>query len=89
MLITAIALKLLSLTTLKYEVKAKGMFILKKKDDKTYECSFYNPESTNTASDIESKISMTGYSITNKNTSTSNESGVRFELQQTLNKDDN
>lgn len=64
----------------KVEVKAKGMFILKKKDDKTYECSFYNPESTNTASDIESKISMTGYSITNKNTSTTNESGVRFEL---------
>ena len=66
----------------KVEVKAKGMFILKKKDDNTYECSFYNPESTNsaTASDIESKISMTGYSITNKNTSTSNESGVHFEL---------
>ncbi|HGZ8504611.1 TPA: polysaccharide lyase 8 family protein [Staphylococcus aureus] len=64
----------------KVEVKAKGMFILKKKDDKTYECSFYNPESTNTASDIESKISMTGYSITNKNASTTNESGVRFEL---------
>lgn len=73
----------------KVEVKAKGMFILKKKDDNTYECSFYNPESTNSTSDIESKISMTGYSITNKNTSTSNESGVRFELQQTLNKDDN
>ncbi|HBC4295396.1 polysaccharide lyase 8 family protein [Staphylococcus aureus] len=64
----------------KVEVKAKGMFILKKKDDNTYECSFYNPESTNIASDIESKISMTGYSITNKNTLTSNESGVRFEL---------
>ncbi|SUK79801.1 hyaluronate lyase [Staphylococcus aureus] len=64
----------------KVEVKAKGMFILKKKDDNTYECSFYNPESTNPASDIESKISMTGYSITNKNTSTTNESGVRFEL---------
>ncbi|MBE5662101.1 polysaccharide lyase 8 family protein [Staphylococcus sp. SS21] len=64
----------------KVEVKAKGMFILKKKDDKTYKCSFYNPESTNSTSDIESKISMTGYSITNKNTSTSNESGVRFEL---------
>ncbi|MFH6323953.1 polysaccharide lyase 8 family protein [Staphylococcus aureus] len=64
----------------KVEVKAKGMFILKKKDDKTYECSCYNPESTNTASDIESKISMTGYSITNKNASTTNESGVRFEL---------
>lgn len=64
----------------KVEVKAKGMFILKNKDDNTYECSFYNPESTNTASDIESKISMTGYSITNKNTSTSNESGVHFEL---------
>lgn len=30
--------------------------------------------------DIESKISMTGYSITNKDTSTTNESGVRFEL---------
>ncbi|HHA6453194.1 TPA: polysaccharide lyase 8 family protein [Staphylococcus aureus] len=64
----------------KVEVKAKGMFILKKKDDKTYECSFYNPESTNSASDIESKVSMTGYSITNKNTSTYNESGVHFEL---------
>ncbi|HII0572468.1 TPA: hyaluronate lyase HysA [Staphylococcus aureus] len=64
----------------KVEVKAKGMFILKKKDDNTYECSFYNPESTNSASDIESKISMTSYSITNKNTSTSNESGVHFEL---------
>ncbi len=64
----------------KVEVKAKGMFILKKKDDNTYECSFYNPESTNSASDIESKISMTGYSITNKNTSNTNESGVCFEL---------
>ncbi|HDF1772455.1 TPA: polysaccharide lyase 8 family protein [Staphylococcus aureus] len=64
----------------KVEVKAIGMFILKKKDDNTYECSFYNPESTNPASDIESKISMTGYSITNKNTSTYNESGVHFEL---------
>ncbi|HIH1364007.1 TPA: polysaccharide lyase 8 family protein [Staphylococcus aureus] len=64
----------------KVEVKVKGMFILKKKDDKTYECSFYNPESTNTTSDIESKISMTGYSITNKNASTTNESGVCFEL---------
>ncbi|EOT0257493.1 polysaccharide lyase 8 family protein [Staphylococcus aureus] len=64
----------------KVEVKAKGMFILKKKDDNTYECSFYNPESTNSASDIVSKISMTGYSITNKNTSNTNESGVRFEL---------
>ncbi|UVJ12776.1 polysaccharide lyase 8 family protein [Staphylococcus aureus] len=64
----------------KVEVKSKGMFILKKKDDYTYECSFYNPESTNSASDIESKISMTGYSITNKNASTSKESGVRFEL---------
>lgn len=64
----------------KVEVKAKGMFILKKKDDNTYECSFYNPESTNSVSDIESKISMIGYSITNKNTSTTNESSVRFEL---------
>ncbi|HDP6150754.1 TPA: polysaccharide lyase 8 family protein [Staphylococcus aureus] len=64
----------------KVEVKAKGMFILKKKDDNTYECSFYNLESTNSVSDIESKISMTGYSITNKNTSTTNESSVRFEL---------
>ncbi|UMT80244.1 polysaccharide lyase 8 family protein [Staphylococcus roterodami] len=64
----------------KVEVKAKGMFILKKKDDNTYECSFYNPEYTNSTSDIESKISMTGYSITNKNASTTNESGVRFEL---------
>ncbi|WP_088811284.1 polysaccharide lyase 8 family protein [Staphylococcus argenteus] len=62
------------------ELKEKGMFVIKKKDDKTYECSFFNPESTNSVSDIESKISMTGYSITNKNTSTTNESGVHFEL---------
>lgn len=72
--------KTFEINNTKIEVKAKGMFILKKKDDKTYECSFYNPESTNTTSDIESKISITGYSITNKNASTSNESGVRFEL---------
>ncbi|HCJ4825539.1 TPA: polysaccharide lyase 8 family protein [Staphylococcus aureus] len=72
--------KTFEINGIKVEVKVKGMFILKKKDDKTYECSFYNPESTNTASDIESKISMTGYSITNKNASTTNESGVCFEL---------
>jgi len=62
------------------ELKEKGMFVIKKKDDNTYECSFYNPTSTNSTSNIESKISMTGYSITNKNTSTSNESGARYEL---------
>lgn len=72
--------KTFEINNTKVEVKAKGMFILTKKDDNTYECSFYNPESTNSVSDIESKISMTGYSIINKNTSTSNESGVRFEL---------
>ncbi|HEB5873299.1 TPA: polysaccharide lyase 8 family protein, partial [Staphylococcus aureus] len=49
----------------KVEVKAKGMFIFKKKDDNTYECNFYNPESTNSTSNIESKISVTGYTITN------------------------
>ncbi|HCZ3050871.1 TPA: hyaluronate lyase, partial [Staphylococcus aureus] len=62
------------------ELKEKGMFILKKKDDKTYECSFYNPESTNSASDIESKISIAGYTITNKNVTNSNDAGVNFEL---------
>ncbi|HCY5422743.1 TPA: polysaccharide lyase 8 family protein [Staphylococcus aureus] len=72
--------KTFEINNTKVEVKAKGMFILTKKDDNTYEYSFYNPESTNSVSDIESKISMTGYSIINKNTSTSNESGVRFEL---------
>ncbi|HIH7829691.1 TPA: polysaccharide lyase 8 family protein [Staphylococcus aureus] len=72
--------KTFEINNTKVEVKAKGMFILTKKDDNTYECSFYNPESTNSVSDIESKISMTVYSIINKNTSTSNESGVRFEL---------
>ncbi|HBC4138810.1 TPA: polysaccharide lyase 8 family protein [Staphylococcus aureus] len=72
--------KTFEINNTKVEVKAKGMFILTKKDDNTYECSFYNPESTNSVSDIESKISMTRYSIINKNTSTSNESGVRFEL---------
>ncbi|HCZ9845445.1 TPA: polysaccharide lyase 8 family protein [Staphylococcus aureus] len=55
--------KTFEINNTKVEVKAKGMFILTKKDDNTYECSFYNPESTNSVSDIESKISMTGYSI--------------------------
>ncbi|HDJ7712082.1 TPA: polysaccharide lyase 8 family protein, partial [Staphylococcus aureus] len=57
----------------KVEVKAKGMFIFKKKDDNTYECNFYNPESTNSTSNIESKISVTGYTITNKSVANSNE----------------
>ena len=64
----------------KVEVKAKGMFILKKKDDKTYECSFFNPESTNSVSDIESKIFIKGYTITNKSVTNSNDAGLNFEL---------
>ncbi|HDE0473052.1 TPA: polysaccharide lyase 8 family protein [Staphylococcus aureus] len=64
----------------KVEVKAKGMFVIKKKDDKTYECSFYNPETTNTASNIESKISIAGYTLINKSVTNSNEAGANFEL---------
>ncbi|HGO3651710.1 TPA: polysaccharide lyase 8 family protein [Staphylococcus aureus] len=64
----------------KVEVKAKGMFVIKKKDDKTYECSFYNPETTNTTSNIESKISIAGYTLINKSVTNSNEAGVNFEL---------
>lgn len=64
----------------KVQVKAKGMFIFKKKDDNTYECNFYNPESTNSTSNIESKISVTGYTITNKSVANSNETSVNFEL---------
>ncbi|MBO0929314.1 polysaccharide lyase 8 family protein [Staphylococcus sp. 30400_3112M30941] len=64
----------------KVEVKAKGMFVIKKEDDKTYECSFYNPETTNTASNIESKISIAGYTLINKSVTNSNEAGVNFEL---------
>ncbi|MCM0346651.1 polysaccharide lyase 8 family protein [Staphylococcus aureus] len=62
------------------ELKEKGMFLVKKKDDNTYECSFYNPTSTNSTSNIESKISVTGYTITNKSVANSNETGVNFEL---------
>lgn len=62
------------------ELKEKGMFVIKKKDDNTYECSFYNPPSTNSTSDIESKISVTGYTITNKSVTNSNDAGVNFEL---------
>ncbi|HCX3129546.1 TPA: polysaccharide lyase 8 family protein [Staphylococcus aureus] len=62
------------------ELKEKGMFVIKKKDDNTYECSFYNPETTNTASNIESKISIAGYTITNKSVTNSNDAGVNFEL---------
>ncbi|HAR6688210.1 TPA: sugar isomerase, partial [Staphylococcus aureus] len=45
-----------------------------------YECSFYNPTSTNSTSNIESKISVTGYTITNKSVTNSNDAGVNFEL---------
>ncbi|WP_033842254.1 polysaccharide lyase beta-sandwich domain-containing protein, partial [Staphylococcus aureus] len=62
------------------ELKEKGMFVIKKKDDNTYECSFYNPTSTNSTSNIESKISVTGYTITNKSVTNSNDAGVNFEL---------
>ncbi|UMT77305.1 polysaccharide lyase 8 family protein [Staphylococcus roterodami] len=62
------------------ELKEKGMFVIKKKDDNTYECSFYNPETTNTASNIESKISIAGYTLINKSVTNSNEAGVNFEL---------
>ncbi|HHW5058492.1 TPA: polysaccharide lyase 8 family protein [Staphylococcus aureus] len=62
------------------ELKEKGMFVIKKKDDNTFECSFYNPTSTNSTSNIESKISVTGYTITNKSVANSNETGVNFEL---------
>ncbi|HGZ9566850.1 TPA: hypothetical protein ACOGIE_002402, partial [Staphylococcus aureus] len=43
-------------------------------------CSFYNPETTNTASNIESKIFIKGYTITNKSVINSNDAGVNFEL---------
>ncbi|CDR28300.1 polysaccharide lyase 8 family protein [Staphylococcus schweitzeri] len=62
------------------ELKEKGMFVIKKKDDNTYECSFYNPTSTNSTSNIESKIQVTGYTITNKSVTNSNDAGVNFEL---------
>ncbi|BBK65283.1 hyaluronate lyase [Staphylococcus aureus] len=62
------------------ELKEKGMFVIKKKDDNTYECSFYNPTSTNSTSNIESIISVTGYTITNKSVTNSNDAGVNFEL---------
>lgn len=62
------------------ELKEKDMFVIKKKDDNTYECSFYNPTSTNSTSNIESKISVTGYTITNKSVTNSNDAGVNFEL---------
>ncbi|MEN0380186.1 polysaccharide lyase 8 family protein [Staphylococcus aureus] len=62
------------------ELKEKGMFVIKKKDDKTYECSFYNPTSTNSTSNIESKIFIKGYTITNQSVSNFKESDIHFEL---------
>lgn len=56
------------------------MFIFKKKDDKIYECSFYNFEFINIVLDIEFKILMIGYFIINKNMLIFNEFGVCFEL---------
>ena len=38
------------------ELKEKGMFVIKRKMIKHIKCSFYNPETTNTASNIESKF---------------------------------
>ncbi|ORT70397.1 hyaluronate lyase, partial [Staphylococcus aureus] len=62
------------------ELKEKGMFVIKKKDNNTYECSFYNPTSTNSTSNKESKISVTGYTITNQSVSNFKESDIHFEL---------
>ncbi|UEX90496.1 polysaccharide lyase 8 family protein [Staphylococcus ratti] len=63
----------------KVEVKAKGMFVIKKKDDNTYEGSFHNPEDTNSVRDIQSKISMDGHTISPKNSS--EHTNVQFELK--------
>ncbi|WP_115305498.1 polysaccharide lyase 8 family protein [Staphylococcus aureus] len=62
------------------ELNEKGMFVIKKKDNKTYECSFYNPTSTNSTSNIESKIFIKGYTITNQSVSNFKESDIHFEL---------
>lgn len=51
----------------KIEVKVKGMYIIKKKDAHTFECSYHNPEVSNKDKDIQSIINMNGYHIVNKN----------------------
>ncbi|NHM73893.1 polysaccharide lyase 8 family protein [Staphylococcus sp. 11007852] len=51
----------------KIEVKAKGMYIIKKKDAQTFECSYHNPEVSNKDKDIQSIINLNGYHIINKN----------------------
>ncbi|WP_380570936.1 polysaccharide lyase 8 family protein [Staphylococcus hyicus] len=51
----------------KIEVKVKGMYIIKKKDAHTFECSYHNPEVSNKDKDIQSIINLNGYHIVNKN----------------------
>lgn len=51
----------------KIEVKVKGMYIIKKKDAHTFECSYHNPEVSNKDKDIQSIINLNGYHIIIKN----------------------
>ncbi|MDP4448475.1 polysaccharide lyase 8 family protein [Staphylococcus hyicus] len=63
---------------IKIEIKAKGMYIIKKKDDHSFEGTYRNPELYKNVLDIQSIIKIEGYNTVNKSNS---DVDIRFELR--------
>lgn len=62
----------------KIEIKAKGMYIIKKKDDYSFEGTYRNPELSKNVLDIQSIIKNEDYNTVNKSNSNVD---IRFELR--------
>lgn len=58
--------KTLEIEGTKIEIKAKGMFIIKKKDNHSFEGTYRNPELSKNVLDIQSIIKIEGYNTVNK-----------------------
>ncbi|OSP22140.1 polysaccharide lyase 8 family protein [Staphylococcus agnetis] len=62
----------------KIQIKAKGMYIIKKKDDHSFEGTYRNPELYKNVLDIQSIIKIEDYNTVNKSNS---DVVIRFELR--------
>ncbi|MCO4349112.1 polysaccharide lyase 8 family protein [Staphylococcus agnetis] len=62
----------------KIQIKAKGMYIIKKKDDHSFEGTYRNPELSKNVLDIQSIIKIEDYNTINKSNSNVD---IRFELR--------
>ncbi|WP_105996054.1 polysaccharide lyase 8 family protein [Staphylococcus agnetis] len=62
----------------KIQIKAKGMYIIKKKDDHSFEGTYHNPELSKNVLDIQSIIKIEDYNTVNKSNANVD---IRFELR--------